>query len=272
MKTKQNKTLALVIMFAATLTISSCQKEKIVSKVEPSEKIFLEDQTFIGVQRTIIFEITRNLSFKTESCEIITYDTVSGPHVKTIDYGTGCIDNEGKTRKGQIIIAYDTENIKYVTGANAYTTFNNFFISDVQIDGSFNLHNDGINGNGNYVFTMSGKYDEILGNNAGTESVIGQQVMEWTSGADTPNDATDNEFAYTGSIDVTSTNGDVSTLSILQPLIEKRAPGCERFYVSGIQNLQVTGQSDRYLDYGDGTCDDQAVETVDGVSTPVTLQ
>ena len=34
MKTKQNKTLAVVIIFAAIMTLSSCQKEKLTTTVK----------------------------------------------------------------------------------------------------------------------------------------------------------------------------------------------------------------------------------------------
>ena len=45
-----------------------------------------------------------------------------------------------------------------------------------------------------------------------------------------------------------------------------------KYFVEGITLNQTTGESDRYLDYGDGTCDNLAVETVDGVSQTITLQ
>lgn len=268
MKAKQNKTVAAIILVAVIMATSSCQKEKLTKTVTKSEGIENAGESFNDIQRTIMFEVARNLSFKTESCGVVTDDTVSVPHVRTIDYGTGCTDEQGKVRKGQMIITYDTDDFMTVPGANSYTTFNNFSMDDKQISGSFNIHNNGINGNGNYTFTTIGKYDQILPNSE-EESIQGQHDMEWIAGANTT-DPSDNEFTYTGSITATTTaSSDQLAITILQPLLEKRS--CVGYYVSGEELLQISSQPDKYLNYGDGTCDNLGVETVDGVSQTITL-
>jgi len=268
MKTKQNKTVAAIILVAVIMATSSCQKEKLTPTVKKSENTTLARETFSDIQAALMFEVTRNLSFKTENCGTITDDTISVPHVRTIDYGTGCIDDDGKVRKGQMIITYDADDIKTTAGANAYTTFNVFFIDDIEVTGTFNMHNNGLNGNGNYTYTTIGKFEQILPNNEGTLSVDGQQEIEWISGDNTP-DVSDDEYAHTGSLTGVLPTGETMSITIVQPLIEKR--NCEGYYVSGEELIQVTGESDLYLNYGDGTCDNIAVKTVDGVPQTITL-
>ncbi|MES2619878.1 MAG: hypothetical protein V4615_03425 [Bacteroidota bacterium] len=268
MKTNKNKTVAAIMLVAVIMATSSCQKEKLTKTVKNSKSIENVGESFSDIQRTIMFEVARNLSYKTENCGIVTDDTVSVPHVRTIDYGTGCTDDKGNVRKGQMVITYDTDDFLTVSGANSYTTFNNFSLDDEQVTGSFNIHNNGTNGNGNYTFTTIGKYDHVMLDGE-VVSIEGQYDIEWTAGANTT-DLSDNEFTHTGSVSATTTiSSDMVTISIVQPLLEKNS--CPGYFVSGEEHLQITSEPDAYRNYGDGTCDNLAVETVNGVPTQVTL-
>jgi hypothetical protein len=272
MKTKkQNKTLAVVIILAATLAISSCQKEKVTTQVKAKKDVKWVDATYNDMLK---FALAANSgSFKNDEifgCATVTDDTVSMPHTRTIDYGSGCVDSDGKTHKGQVVLSYNTTDFLHTPGAYVSASMNNYYIDGNQIAGSLSVHNTGTNGNGNISFTMDVDAKRIMGNGSGTDSVAGQEVVEWVAGSSTP-ESIDDQFSFTGGAGGSAADGGTFHLSILQPLIKNRASGCNLFFVKGETLSQISGQSDRYLDYGDGTCDNLAVETVDGNSQTITL-
>jgi hypothetical protein len=274
MKTKQNKTLIAVVILTAMLALNSCQKEILKPEVKKTTTdVAWVDDTYNDLMN---FAVNINSgSFKTEDafaqngCAVVTDDTVSMPHTRTLDYGSGCADNDGKIHKGQIILTYNTTDFLYTAGAYVNVSLNNYFVDDNQITGSLSLQNTGTNGDGFISFTLNVDAKRILANNAGTDSVVGQQVVEWVAGSST-SESIDDEFSFTGGADGKASTGETFSVSIIQPLLKKRAPGCYH-YVKGQTYIQISGQSDRYMDYGDGICDNLGVETVDGNSQTVTL-
>ncbi len=277
MKTKQNKTLAMLIVLASITALSSCKKEQMNSLTKTKANLAGVDATYDEMLR-LTMSMGLSGSFKTEDVDaipgaIVTEDTLSNPHTKTIDYGSGCIDNDGKVFKGKIILSYTTGDFLHTAGASIAVTPVDYSVNDNEISGTTTLQNDGVNGNGNINFIYNINAKRVLANNGGTDSIGGRQEVEWVAGSET-SDKLDDQFSFTGMLGGhASGDGDVDfAISILNPLIQNRAPGCNEFYVQGETLTQVSGQSDVYLDFGDGTCDNLAVETIDGVSTTITLE
>jgi hypothetical protein len=74
--------------------------------------------------------------------------------VVTIDYGEGCtviINGEEYTRKGMIKITV-TERW-FIEGASRTTTFIDFYMNDVKVEGTRTLTNIGANDDGNLEFS-----------------------------------------------------------------------------------------------------------------------
>src|SRR5438067_2315382 len=73
------------------------------------------------------------------------------PRTVTVDWGTGCTNNvTGITRSGKITFAY-TDTLATV-GARLITTYNNYFINGVHIEGKATItHNDSATGNDVYA-------------------------------------------------------------------------------------------------------------------------
>jgi hypothetical protein len=274
MKTNQNKTLAVVMILAATLVLSSCQKENVAPVVKTkSTDVKWVDDTYNDLMKFAV-NISSG-SFKTEDayaiagCATITDDTISTPHTRTIDYGTGCMNNDGKTHKGRIILTYNTGDFLHTSGAYVQVALDNYFVDDNQITGSMALNNTGFNGNGNMTLTLDVDAKRVMANGSGTDSVVGNMAVEWVAGYSTSENS-DDQFSYTGGASGSSSDGNTFQLTVLQPLIKNRAEGCYH-YVKGETLVQISGESDRHVDYGDGTCDNLAVETVDGNSQTITL-
>lgn len=264
MKIGKGRLFAAATIVFATLALSSCQKEKPNYNTNYAGDISLSDDVFNEV-------FTSNgdaKNHKSLGCKVVTRDTLSFPRVITIDFGTGCTDGRGTTRSGQIIITHELDNFLDV-GNNIQVSFNNYFQNGKQISGATNFHNNGYNGAGN--ITMIGTSTIVTTSTNGNSSTINTtQNYEMLAGENTSTKE-DDQYAVTGNAVGSSSDGSQLDYSIIQPLIKFRTTGCNEFYVQGVTRTRKTGQPEKYLDYGNGTCDNLGIETVNGVSQSITL-
>ena len=135
-----------------------------------------------------------NLSEIISSCAVITESSSSFPKTVTIDYGTGCVDAKGRTKKGKVFV-YLTGELQE-TGSIREITFENFFINEVQISGTRKAENIGLNDSDNVVIKVTGNISATHENY--TRSRTFERYREWTNGFNTC-DPQDDEFLITGS-------------------------------------------------------------------------
>jgi len=194
---------------------------------------------------------------------IVPFDPITFPKTITIDFGTaGCIGNDGRVRKGKIII---TASAWYVD-SNAIINIqpNNFKVDDNAISGTKTITNLGRNASNNMNFN-------IVSNLASTsaQGTISQQSnrnIEWFAGESTPS-SDDDEFKITGTTTGTAANQTNYSLNILIPLHVKNS--C-KWIVAG--KIEITAGTLSYtLDYGNGTCDNLAVLNFQGNNINITL-
>jgi len=266
-----------LIAITAVAVLNSCQKEKNDTDLTSANNMALADESYNDVNN-IADEAANDgtVSYKTDDtnsllagCATVTRDTVSMPHVCTIDFGTtGCTGVDGKVRKGKIIVTYDG---RYRDAGTTITiTFDNYSVNNNQVTGTKTIHNDGVNGDGNISFSISVNGQVVLANGAGTVTWSSTRTREWIAGSNTSS-RDDDQYSITGSATGTAANGDVFTATIQDALIRNLAPGCRRHFVKGVVLLQRTGKPDRTLDFGNGNCDDVAVVTINGVSHTIIL-
>jgi hypothetical protein len=203
--------------------------------------------------------ITRVPSFSTP---LNSGDTVT----KTIDFGTtGCTLDNGNVVKGKIIISF-----VYQPAATSHTityTFENFYHNAIKFDGTKTFTRTRIAASGNVPahpqVTMNMDMTATFPN-GDIYTRIGQRVREIIEGLG--NDLwADNVYQITGSWLTTGPNGGTQTSTITTPLHVKMS--CitvhKPLIVSGIITI-VRGDNTATLDYGDGTCDNSALLTVNG--------
>lgn len=206
-------------------------------------------------------------------CAIVTHvkdpnSTVEKPMgTITIDFGAGCLDNHGKSRKGKIIIAYSGK--RFMPGSIITTTFENYYRNDVKVEGTHSISNIAstlLDYPKFQIVISGGKLTFPDGRTATREQTM---TREWQRGASPMAD----KWVVTGSGSGTNKNGKSYTMEITTPLVYSTA--C-RFSdqvfvpVQGIKHLKVESK-DITIDYGDGTCDNKVTITVNGKSTEETL-
>jgi hypothetical protein len=137
-----------------------------------------------------------------------------------------------------------------------HVEFDNFYVDQVHVEGEFTRTRTWTNANGNPEATVEFDMD-FTWPNGDTASREGTRTREWIEGYDTRSRA-DDVFLITGNWHAVTRDGDDYQINILTPL--RREMSC-RWIVSG--TMEIIHNGDRYeLDFGNGTCDDEATLTL----------
>lgn len=202
------------------------------------------------------------------ACAVVTRDTLNhnDQDTVTIDFGTGCTGTDGRTRKGKIII-YHT--LKYFeTGSVRKTTFADYYVNDIKIEGERTVTNKGKN-------SSNQTYWDVVASNMKLTRADGK-FRTWNSnrtrtiiaGEETAFRA-DDVYRIEGTANGTNAKGDIFTATITSPLV--KSVDC-KWIKQGVIVFSVTDKPDRTIDFGDGNCDDQAVVTVKNKTKNITLK
>ena len=196
-------------------------------------------------------------------------DSDSGNNwVRTIDFGnSGCTLKNGNVLKGKIIVtgSYDFTQTPYTITCS----FDNFHHNDSLIEGSKilirtmestpNLESD------HPVLTMNVNL-KVSSLNGVARNVSGTRVRELVAGLDTPLVWLDDVYLISGNQSVNSPKGTINS-TITTPLKLKMN---FKYVVQGVVGYTKNGKT-ATLDYGDGTDDNEATCTINGVVKMILL-
>ena len=281
MYTKKISTFIAVAVIGSSLLFTSCKKD--ASKdadVESSENNALAEASFndvtsIADQAALGGSVNMRVAGENREdgslgsgCATVTIDTVSTPHIITIDFGsTNCVCNDGRTRRGKILLSYSGRYRE--SGTVISISFNNYFVNDNQLTGTKTITNQGLNNAGNLVYKIEVNGQILKANGAGTISWTSSRQREWTAGANTPLVWSDDAYSITGTASGTNASGKSYTINITKPLVRKMS--C-RWFESGTVDVTPEGKPARTLDYGTSGCDANATVTILGYSFPIVLR
>ena len=192
----------------------------------------------------------------------------------TLDFGsTGCIANDGRLRKGKMIITY-TNRLLY-PGAVAETIFEDFYIDSIRIDNSttYRIANTGTTSQLQLTVDVNAKLTKPNGNYSEWHS---HKVVTRTAGTGTTTPV-DDVFKIEGKASGKVKRNDVIVAwnaIISDPLIKQFT--C-RYISKGTvkitrETLSANSQWTGILDYGTGNCDKIATLTVNGQTIQITLR
>lgn len=298
MKLRQSlQGLIAILLFFSILSIVSCQKENSgttdqqeaemarVSGEANAEAESLFDKVFddvmgandeVGVSGTGIFYGRPDTLVPVPRCFTVTIDHPNNtpfPVIITIDFGNGCTGPDGRTRKGKIITEYTARLI--VPGAIATTTFDNFYVDNIKVEGTHKITNT-TSGNLNQrqfkVEVINGKLTKPNGNYIKWNSLrINTQVQ----GNATPSPL-DDVYKIEGSSHGQILRGNLLVgwqSTITEPLIKRIL--CRWIVKGRIRTVRVNASTNTpwvaVLDFGNGQCDNQATLSVNGQTFQITL-
>jgi hypothetical protein len=201
------------------------------------------------------------------TCVLATLDMSAIPYKLTIDFGAAnCTCDDGNIRRGKMFVTFNGD---YWSAGTVITyTFDNYFVNNNQVLGTKTITNKGRNTSNNLYWTIDVAGQIIKANNGGTITWNSNTVLEWLSGESTPGVWWDDVYQLTGSENGTGADGKNYTVTIITPL--KKKLNC-KWLESGTMEILPQGSSLITLDFGSGTCDNQATATMNGTVYPITM-
>lgn len=204
------------------------------------------------------------------TCATVTYSAPRGtfPQTVTIDFGTGCKDFKGRTRKGKIIITLSDTLTK--ANATKTVTYNNFYIDSAKIEGTRTWKNNGANAQGQPSFTRTVTNGKITFGDGTSATWSATHTVVKTKGAATINPF-DDEWSVTGNESGTNRKGKTYSSVINSPIVHTTL--CP-WIVSGVRTVTVNSKSFSIdYSYGGGNCDRDALLTLpDGTTKVIKLR
>ena len=207
------------------------------------------------------------------ACVTITVTRLNPPNpfpVKIVmDFGNGCTGRDGRLRKGKIITVYTGRLV--VPGSVAETTFENYFVNGVKVEGVHRVENKSTNQQ--WIFSITVRNGKLTKPNGNYTQWNSTKTIKQIEGGITPILPLDDVFSITG-----ESSGVNKRDSIIYhwaartlpdaPLIKKFA--C-RWIVKGKIAVRRTNSDVAVIDYGTGQCDNKATITINGVTFEITL-
>ena len=181
-----------------------------------------------------------------------------------------CKDGRGISRKGTITITYTGP--RFAVGSKIITTFTNFFIGGVKVEGTHTLTNVTPTNQAYPRFNVVITDGKLTFLNGKTVTRTQNFTHEWQRAT---NPLEDKWVLLTGGTAAgTTREGAEYLMSVTKDLVYSRpcqisnktfiAVSGEKTFVSG--NKQIT------INYGDGTCDNKVTITINGKSTEVEIK
>jgi len=217
-----------------------------------------EDQSFSIVENLYIEteETGRQAiqSFFPDCAQIIVNPNGDGSGNVIVDFGDGCVLNNGATVTGTITLSFDIP--QNVTRMVAFV-YGDFTYNGNAVSGGGTLFRQFENGNGNPQSDFNADIEVLFSTEDVTANRTVSRTREWIEGVGSGT-WTDNVFLVTGNWDTSFSTGFDRTGIIVEPL--RREATCP-FFVSGIVAITQNTVNGN-LDFGDGTCDNIATVTI----------
>ena len=275
-----------VIVIAAALALTSCKSKK--DTVTPTLTSaddnggYASDAAKLDQNSNDVISIAdvagtsggsnlRTTATTLGGCATVTNDTISTPHLLTIDFGTtACTCADGKTRSGKILVSYSG---RYKDAGSTHTiTTSNYYVNGLKTMVHKTVTNEGMNTSSQYWYTVTVNDTIVLG----VDSMIswtGSRTRTWFAGYGTT-DRSDDVYLIGGTTVLRRANGNVFTHTISSTNPLKVALAC-RWIESGSETISSTSFAggDRVLDFsrGGGGCDALATVTIGTHTYDITL-
>ena len=271
------KTLISALYFsiiASTLTISSCRKDNedldttIGYEVGQFESMTNDVDNMIGQvwqdNGTISQRLQQPQSGSLLSgCAVVIHDTVANTIV--IDFGNGCVGLDGRTRAGIINVSYTGPYFQ--SGSSHTITFDSFYVDTRKIEGTRQVINNGLNGNGNMNWTIIATNMKITRTDGYWRSWNSTRNREMTQGLGDNTWAND-VYRINGTASGSNSNGNSYSMNISNVV---RDNSCY-WITAGTIEITPANLRTRTLDFGNGSCDDQATVTVGNQTRNISLR
>ncbi len=262
------------VALALTLCVfyTSCDKTKddaLDTDTSSSTDNSTSENAFSDMFKSVTEVADATPGVKSATCYTVTIDTTVGvgapwPKTITIDYGA-CSDKKGKIKAVFTGLWSTAGSTITITADSNYM----FGLNKVKC-GVHTILNNGVNVGGPLAGHKS-FFMSVAGASPGAASAISwttQRTITQIAGESTPTDTSDDVFQIEGSTSGVSAKGVTYTSVITTPLVV--AVSCP-WIEKGVITLTPKGKKARSIDFGPGTCDNEANVTVGTTVYPVKM-
>ncbi len=251
------------------LLFMACQKED-----RDRDQAALLDFTIGKTMFDDAFQIMDEVAGETEGIrsipdcvQSIDVDTISSPKSIRIDFGnTTCTDVLGTRRQGVLFVTF-TGRYREV-GSQISMEAQNYKVNDYILNGTQNITNLGLNSSQLPHFNVNTVNASVRrSNNDYAIQWDASMVRTWVTGSESIF-LEDDEYSVSGNAEGIDRNGNAYDLSIVRPVVFSFV--CPWIH-SGKISVTPSGKSVRFLDYGNGQCDNDASIEIDGFTSSVSI-
>lgn len=222
----------------------------------------IADQSVEGKLTTYIPETGESIL---SNCALITLDLTATPKTIVVDFGnTNCLCADNRYRRGKIWLSFTAG---YRDSATIIThSFDEYYVNDYQVNGLKTVINKGRGTNGLLSFAVDVDAKVIKPNG---DSIIwkSDRINTWIEG-DSSLIWWDDVYLIDGNGSGITATGLNYTLDITKSLRKEIG---YKYIVSGILEIKPGNMFKRIVDYGDGTRDNEATVTINGITFNILL-
>jgi hypothetical protein len=263
--------LLSILISVALIVFFSCKKEEEAdmdttsaldyTKAEQAGSATFSTVNHYGINQ----EQIKSLNADTVTITIENVTSSAWPKKLTLDFGPGILCLDGFVRKGKLFAVFSNHwhPDSVVAGTNVNVTFEDYYVENVKREGAFIITYDG-KPNGGAQYTIEAKDAKLIYSNGDEIFWNSTRTTVWTAGFETLGDETDDQFETTGEAEGIDKLGRSYSASITTPLFTDNT--CEYKVTKGVIEITPSEKATRKVDYGDGTCDNEATLSVNGVS------
>jgi hypothetical protein len=271
MKRSINTFFVIVVLVAAFGT-TSCRKRKLNKSTVTSQDNAIAEMVFNDAFKVTEDAMKENGLEKTglalssiyNACATVSLTPPLGdttfPKTLTIDFGTvNCEDAYGIERRGKVIAT----TTGYYRDAGTIITIitENYYVNDYKVEGIKTVTNNGLNSDSQTYFTIVISDAVITYPNGDVASYESNRVRTWVIGEATQGllGILDDEYDITGTASGINIEGRSYTMTVTSAL---RVAVLCRWVKQGAIEIQPEDLYVRTVDFGDGTCDNDASVTI----------
>lgn len=275
-----------ILMLGTAASFYSCSEEAEYTSSATSDDIAIDDISLEATSRVLMEgvdeladvatyalvdfggrAILSGMNHRYGACVTVVKDSAS--NTKTIDFGEeGCVGKDGRVRKGKIIIV--REGDRGVPGFKRVITLENFSVDTVQIEGKRQITCvSSTDTEKKYSISLTG------GKIIFPDGMISTRESSRTKMVTFDKNENKTQTSHYGSASGINREGLMytNTIDSASPILYTNTCKSQRFFspVSGTMTMAIEGESEKVIDFGDGSCDNLVVVTQNGTSREVEI-
>lgn len=269
--------MGFVLAAFALLLFSSCdeevQPENVTDWSSATDASFSQD-IFTDVYKVVDQEAQSDGQLRNScaSVSLVLDSANTFPAVLTVDFGSGCVSQDGRQRSGKIIATFSDRWRS--PGATVNVQLDDYTVNGFEVFGGLTLTNNGSNNSGDLNYTSNITNGQIITPTGDSASWNATLTYTWIEGQTTSfitdgvNGVLDDVYTIEGNGTGVSTRGIAYTSQITLPL--RRELSCA-FLTQGEIEITPTAAPARVIDFGNGSCDSEVTLSVGPFTTNIDL-